>query len=66
MSITPEAFKAYGGVPITEYSFTLEVWSLLSGSMPLQQAQVFSKSVKLIWATFAAPVFDIVVPLLPG
>ena len=66
MEITPEAFTAYGGQSTIWYTFTLEIHSLKSGSTPMTHDQVFSQSVDLIWATFAAPVFDIVVPLLQG
>ena len=43
------------------------MWSLLSGgSNPTNQDQIFFKDIQLLWATFAAPKFEIIVPLLPG
>jgi len=66
MEITPEAFRAFGGNPLTEYAFAVEVWSLQSGAQPLNPAKSLPLRPLLFAATFAAPIFDILVPLLPG
>lgn len=66
MQITPDAFKSSAGTSLTSYKFSIEVHNFKSGAIPLSQDQIFTASVNLIWAAFAAPEFDIVVPLLLG
>lgn len=66
MQITPDSFKSSAAASLTPYKFTIEIHNLKSGSTPLSQNQIFTASVNLIWAAFAAPDFDIVVPLLLG
>jgi hypothetical protein len=66
MQLTPDAFKSSAAASLTSYKFTVEVHNFKSGSTPLSHNQIFTASVNLIWAAFAAPDFDIVVPLLVG
>lgn len=66
MEITPDAFKSSAAASLTSYQFIIEVHNLKSGATPLSHNQIFTASVDLTWAAFAAPDFDIVVPLLLG
>jgi hypothetical protein len=66
MEITPEAFRFYGGISKRSYTFKVEIHNFKSGPTPLNPKQIFTASVAVVWATFAKPIFDIVIPLLPG
>jgi len=66
MEITPEAFRSYGGTSKRSYTFKVEIYNFKSGPVPLNPKQIFTASVSVVWATFAIPIFDIVIPLLPG
>lgn len=50
LAITPEVFTSYGGEENTEYTFTIETYTMMIGGDPTMEAQVFSESLVVRWA----------------
>ena len=59
LEITPAAFKSLGGRMLNKYRFTVQTWSVESGTEP---PQVFESGVTVEWKVLQAPNFGLMIP----
>ena len=62
LSINKDIFNTYGGVEGDEYQFTIETFSLNIGDRPMFDSQIFTKTVRVVWANIQRPKFTLVTP----